>query len=75
MSQLGAKVSGAVATGTTASGGATWLEWIPGEIGKLATLIGAVLSLVLIVYWIQRIITDHKRDKLELEKLRRELKS
>lgn len=80
MSQTLAKASGAVATGTTGTGLATILEWIPADIGKVATLIGAVLSLVLIVYWSQRIYTeyhkgkiDRERDRLELTKIRREM--
>lgn len=80
MSQTLAKASGAIATGTTGSGVATMMEWIPADIGKLATLIGAILSLVLIVYWTQRIIADYRknkldreRDRLELEKVKREL--
>jgi len=41
--------AGHVAASTTATTGMmTWLEVIPSEIGKLATLIGIVLSLVLI---------------------------
>lgn len=81
MTQALAKASGAVATGTTGSGIATMMEWIPTDIGKLATLIGAVLSLVLIVYWSQRIFTeyhkgkiDRERDRLELAKICREMK-
>ena len=36
-------------SGTTATTGiADWLNWIPDDIGKLATLVGIVLSLVLI---------------------------
>lgn len=80
MSQIVTKASSAVAAGTTGTGLATWLEWIPSDIGKLATLIGAVLSLVLIVYWSQRIFTefhkgkiDRERDRLELAKLRNEI--
>jgi fucose permease len=80
MSQTFAKASGAIATGTTGSGIATAMNWIPDNIGNIATLIGAVLSLVLIVYWIQRIITDYRknkldreRDRLELDKLKRDI--
>lgn len=40
-------VSTSVVTVTT--GTATWLDWIPIDIGKLASLIGLVLSIVLIV--------------------------
>lgn len=73
MTQAFAKASGAVGTGTMGSGVATMMEWIPADIGKLATLIGAVLSLVLIVYWTQRIITDYRKNKLDLERDRLEI--
>jgi len=44
------KVAVTVATGTTGSGiFTTYLEMIPSDIGKIATLIGAALSLVIIV--------------------------
>jgi len=42
------KIGAAVSGGTTATGISTWFEYIPADIGKLATLIGIVLSIVLI---------------------------
>ena len=42
------KVAACVSGATTASGLGTILEWIPDDIGKLATLIGICLSAVLI---------------------------
>lgn len=43
-----AKTATAVAAVTTTTGVSTWLSWIPDEVGKLATVCGAVLSVVLI---------------------------
>ena len=42
------KVAGAVSAATAATGVGTWIDWIPDEIGKLATLVGILLSLLLI---------------------------
>ena len=42
------KVGTAVAAGTSTSGLGTFLDLIPNDIGKLATLVGIVLSMVLI---------------------------
>jgi len=42
------KVATVVAATTTGSGISTYLEMIPSEIGKVATLIGIILSTVLI---------------------------
>ena len=45
------KAAVAVAGGTVASGIAQILSWIPDSIGKFATLVGVVLTLVMISYW------------------------
>jgi hypothetical protein len=42
------KLAATVSAATTSTGMATVLEWIPDDIGKLATLVGIVLSLLLI---------------------------
>lgn len=42
------KVAGVVSTVTTGTGLGTIFDWIPDDMGKLATLVGAILSLVLI---------------------------
>ena len=67
------KTAGIVSNATMATGVATSLDWIPSDIGKLATLVGAILSTVLIVYWVQKIRNDFKRNKLDLEMKRVEL--
>jgi uncharacterized membrane protein YfcA len=47
----GAKLTAVTAAGTVASGVAQVIGLIPDDIGKLATLIGVVLSIVMIRYW------------------------
>ena len=56
------------------------LELIPGEIGKLASLCGVMLTSLLIYHSIKKIIIDKKHvasqmktDELEREKLRAEI--
>ena len=43
------RLGAVVATTTAATGTGTWLEMIPENIGRLGTLVGIILSLVLIV--------------------------
>lgn len=42
------KIAAAVSASTMGTGAGTYLNWIPGDIGKLATVIGIILSCVLI---------------------------
>ena len=63
-------VGHAVAGGTLTTGVATWLNLIPNEIGKLATLVGIVLSLVLIVMHIRKMRHDSAESELRRELLR-----
>jgi hypothetical protein len=67
-----AKIATGVSAATTTSGIATVLEWIPTDIGKLATLIGLILSTVLIfTHWKKSKrageIHDLEKRKLEIE--------
>ena len=57
----------AVAMSTTGTGMGTIFDLIPDDIGKLATLIGIVLSTVLIYTHSRRMMMDSKKSKLELE--------
>lgn len=65
-----------VASGTTGTGLATWLNLIPNEIGKLATLVGIVLSVVLIVMHIRKMRQEAResalRESILSEQLKRE---
>lgn len=47
----GVKAAGVTAAGTMASGFASFVGLIPDDIGKAVSLIGGVLSLVMIQYW------------------------
>lgn len=67
------KVAASVATITWSSGLATFLEWIPMDIGKLATLIGIVLSLVLIRSHLKRAKREEEEHRVKMELLIREL--
>lgn len=60
------KIAGGVSAVTTGSGVGTILDLIPDDIGKLATLIGIILSLVLIY-------THWRRGRVEFEKTRLEI--
>lgn len=61
------KVAGTVSAATTASGVFTWIDWIPNDIGKVATLIGIILSTVLVVYWGQKTFFEIMRNIKELK--------
>ena len=49
--EASAKVAGVTAAGTIASGFASFVGMIPDDIGKGVSLIGGILSLVMIQYW------------------------
>jgi hypothetical protein len=58
MSFTDGRLGSAVATTTTGTGLATWMQMIPNDIGKLATVVGIVLSLVLILSHVLKIRQD-----------------
>ena len=67
------KVALGVGTATTSTGTATVLDWIPNDIGKLASLVGIALSVVLIYTHFRRSrLTDieYKKTLLEIEILK-----
>jgi len=74
------KIAASVSGGTIATGSATWLSWIPQDIGFYASIFGWALSAVLIY---TNIISSRSKRKLndiqfdvammEKEKLRAEL--
>ncbi len=59
-----------VSAGTTSSGVMTWLDIIPNDIGKLATLVGICLSLTLIIMHIRKMRQDAQEAELKQELLR-----
>lgn len=58
---------------TTASAGVgTWFDVIPDDIGKLASLVGICLTVVLLVFHIKRGLLDIKKANLEIELLKKQ---
>jgi hypothetical protein len=71
----GVKVAGATAAGTMASGFASFVGWIPDDIGKAVSLIGGILSIVMIQYWrknTKKLELETKILQLEFEAAQRE---
>jgi len=62
------KTGATVAAGTTATGLGTLLDWIPDDIGKLATLVGIVLSSILIYAHFHKTKAFIRHDKFEMER-------
>jgi len=67
------KIAVVVSTVTTGSGLGTFLDLIPADIGKLATLIGILLSTILIVTHLVKSYRDGKEHNVEMEILKRKL--
>ena len=60
------KIASAVSAATTGTGLGTFLDLIPNDIGKLATLVGIILSSVLIyTHWHKGRI-EYKKTQLEI---------
>lgn len=64
------KTASAVSALTTGTGFGTIMEWIPDDIGKLATLVGIVLSLVLIRNHWRKGSADNEKLQLEIRALK-----
>ena len=62
-----AKVAGIVASSTMGTGVGTILDLIPDDIGKLATLIGIILSSVLIYTHWRKGRIEYKKTQLEIK--------
>lgn len=63
------KVATGVAAVTTSSGAATWFNWIPSDIGKVATVVGILLSLVLIYTHWRKGRAEHRKIMMEIDVL------
>lgn len=61
------KVASTVSAVTTGTGVGTVLDWIPDGIGKLATLVGIVLSLVLIYTHWRKGRIEYRKTLLEIK--------
>lgn len=66
------KTAVTTATATSGTGLATILDLIPDEIGKLASLVGVILSLMLIYVHIRKLRIEMKEGALRIEMLTRE---
>lgn len=64
------KIASGVAALTTGTGLGTVLDWIPDEIGKLATLVGIALSVVLIYTHWRKGRIEYKKTQLEISILK-----
>jgi len=64
---LSAKLAATTAVATTSSGVGTTLEWIPSNFGNIATLVGIVLSTVLI----RLHLANLKKTNLEIQIMRK----
>lgn len=71
----GTKSAAVTAAATTGLSLGTVLEWIPDAIGKLGTLVGIILSIVLIAVHIRRYRMDSKKHRLETELLKARIKN
>lgn len=60
------KVASGVSAMTTGTGLGTLLDWIPNDIGKLATVVGIVLSMVLIYSHWRKGRIEYKKTQLEI---------
>lgn len=57
------RTSGSVAAATVVSGAGQWMNWVPDDIGKLATLLGVILTIVMIAVQVNKVIWDNKKNK------------
>lgn len=67
------KVAAIVASTTIATGTGTIFEWIPSNIGSIVSVLGGILTTILIVSHIIRIFRDSRHGKLKFEKLELEI--
>lgn len=65
------KTAGTISAATVASGTGTYLDLIPDDIGKLATLIGIILSIVLIYTHLRKSHLEVKHAKLQMQIMQR----
>ena len=67
------KAAATIAATTTASGLSTVVGWIPEDIGKLASFVGIILTIIMINYWrknsiLKDIEIEHARLSLDADR-------
>lgn len=67
------RIAGLVAFATSAAGISSWFKWIPDDIGKLATVIGVILTTVLIFTHASRGRLERRSLELDLALKKRKL--
>lgn len=67
------KTAWATTAATVSTGAATAVQQIPDGIGKVGTLVGIVLSVVLIYTHVKGAFTNHRKSKLDIEKAQLEI--
>jgi hypothetical protein len=67
------KLAASTSLATATTGTITWLEWIPPDIGKLATIFGLALSSILIYTHIKKAQRDKELHIIEMAKKTLEL--
>lgn len=67
------KAAHTIAVATVATGVSDMLDWIPDDVGKLATFLGVVLTTVVIFTSIRRGRYEYEKAQLEIELLRRKV--
>jgi len=63
------KTAATVSTTTATAGVATWLEMIPTDIGKIATIVGILLSSVLIIVHVRKDMRETREHRVRMERL------
>lgn len=73
------KTGVAVGAGTFATGMANWMECIPNDIGKLVSLIGILVSVIMLIYHVRKDRREERMSRIryrvkqeELRKLKKE---
>lgn len=68
--QLQSQKTGAiVAAGTTSTGAASLLGWIPEEITKLSALVGVVLAIVMIIIHVTKEARERQESRLRVQQM------
>lgn len=67
------KVAMGVALTTSGTGTATAYDWLPSNIGEIASAFGVVLTVILAISNIDKMVRERRSDKLKNERLELEI--